>query len=78
MLELIQRSKKSMTKYKETMLAAVAAKYDAYTLTDEFGYIALVQRMYDGEGVEVVQHYPDPCDFHSLDRILQNPGKHLI
>jgi len=67
-----------MTKYKETRLAAIAERFNAYTLTDEFGYVALVQRIYDSEGIEVVQHYPDPCEFFPLESILQNPGKHLI
>lgn len=61
----------------QKVLAAIAERFNAYTLTDEFGYVALVQRMHDEEGIEQVQYYPDPCDFFPLERILENPKKHL-
>lgn len=41
----------------------IAKLHNAAIITDRDGDIALLARIYNDEGIQVVRHAPDPCDF---------------
>ena len=46
----------------------IANALNASIIEDRDGDVALLGRIYNEEGVPVVRHRPDPCDFHPVEK----------
>lgn len=52
-------------------IKSLALAHNASIITDRDGNIALLSRIYDAEGLSVVRHRPDPCEFHPVAEWLE-------
>jgi hypothetical protein len=50
------------------IITAIATQHDAAILTDRDGDIAILARLTGTDGLPVVRHRPDPCDFLPVAR----------
>jgi hypothetical protein len=50
------------------IITAIAAANNAAILTDRDGDIAILARLTGADGLPVVRHRPDPCDFLPVAR----------
>ncbi len=48
------------------IITAIAAQHNAAIITDRDGDIALLARLTGTDGLPVVRHRPDPCDFRAV------------
>jgi len=52
---------------KEVRIKEIARQNDADVIWGKNDYCALLGRIYDSQGVEIVRYRPDPCHFKHLD-----------
>jgi hypothetical protein len=50
------------------IITAIATKNDATVITDRDGDVAILARLTGTDGLPVVRHRPDPCDFLPVAR----------
>jgi hypothetical protein len=48
------------------IITALAAQHNAAIITDRDGDVALLARLTGTDGLPVVRHRPDHCNFHSV------------